>query len=49
MIALDGRIHAYPDDVVGQTNNLIACSFGHLRKPFGFCLILKCIGGKVDA
>lgn len=37
-----------PDNVVGETNDLVACSLGHLGEPFRFGLVFECIGWEVN-
>jgi hypothetical protein len=37
-----------PDNVVGKTNHLVACAFGHLGESFGLCLVFKGIRREVD-
>ena len=38
-----------PDDIVGETNHFVACSFGHFGESFGLGLILERITWEVDA
>ena len=38
-----------PNNIVRETNNLVAGSFCHFGKTFGLCLILKCICWEVDS
>lgn len=37
-----------PDDVVGQTDNFVSRSLGHLRKTFCFGLVLERVAWEVD-
>lgn len=37
-----------PDHVVGQTNDLVAGTLGHLGEALGLGLILESVGGEVD-
>lgn len=37
-----------PDDIIGQSVNLIAGALGHLGKPFRLGLVLKRIGREID-
>lgn len=37
-----------PDNVVWETEDAIACSFGHLCETLRFRLIFKCVARKVD-
>lgn len=32
-----------PDNIVGQTNNLVSSALGHLGKALGFGLVLECV------
>lgn len=38
-----------PNDVVGQTNDLVAGTLGHLGETLGFGLVLEGVRGEVDA
>ena len=38
-----------PNNIVRETNNLVAGSFCHFGKTFGLCLILKCVCWEVDS
>lgn len=38
-----------PDDVIGQANDLITSSLGHLGKAFGLGLVFESIGREIDA
>ncbi len=38
-----------PDDVVGETDHFVACSFSHLGESFCLGLILERIAWEVDA
>lgn len=37
-----------PDHVVGQTNDLVASTLGHLGEALGFGLVLEGVCGEVD-
>ena len=38
-----------PDNIVGQTVDLVACAPGHLGETFGLGLVFEGVGGEVDA
>lgn len=38
-----------PDDVVGQTNDLVASSLGHLSEAFCLGLVLESVAWEIDA
>lgn len=38
-----------PNDIVGETNDFVARSFGHFGESFGLSLVFKGITGEVDA
>lgn len=37
-----------PDNIVGQTNDLVAGTLGHLGEALGFGLVLESVCGEVD-
>lgn len=38
-----------PHDVVRQAVDSVSCALGHLGESLGLCLVLKGVGGEVDA
>lgn len=38
-----------PDDVVGETDDLVPGALGHFCESLGFGLVLECVGGEVDS
>jgi hypothetical protein len=37
-----------PDNIVGQTNDLVAGTLGHLGEALGFGLVLESVCGEID-
>lgn len=38
-----------PDDVIGEANDIVSSTLGHLGKAFGLSLVFKGIAWEVDA